>query len=82
MLFGAAADGRSRETGASSGRTLQRKAVRFEAEGMEGLFGSEAARRKRLPPGVRRLIVDLKAEYPAFNPNEISRVCYVRFGRG
>jgi len=49
---------------------------------MEGLFGSEAARRKRLPPGVRRLIVDLKAEYPAFNPNEISRVCYVRFGRG
>ncbi|MBA2535058.1 MAG: hypothetical protein H0V21_08595 [Rubrobacter sp.] len=30
-----------------------------------------------LPP----LPVDLKAEYPGFNPNEISRICYVRFGR-
>ena len=48
---------------------------------MESLFGSEAAERKRLPSAVRRLVVDLKAEYPGFNPNEISRVCYVRFGR-
>jgi putative transposase len=48
---------------------------------MESLFGSEAAKRKRLPSAVRRLVVDLKAEYPGFNPNEISRVCYVRFGR-
>jgi putative transposase len=48
---------------------------------MESLFGSEAAKRRRLPPGVRRLILDLKVEYPGFNPNEISRVCYVRFGR-
>ena len=81
VLFGAPADGRSQETGASSGRTLRRKAARFEAEGMESLFGSEAAKRKRLPSAVRRLVVDLKAEYPGFNPNEISRVCYVRFGR-
>jgi putative transposase len=81
VLFGDPADGRSRETGASSGRTLRRRAARFEAEGMESLFDSEAARRRRLPPGVRRLVVDLKAEYPAFNPNEISRICYVRFGR-
>jgi transposase-like protein len=81
VLFGAPADGRSQETGASSGRTLRRKVARFEAEGMESLFGSEAAKRKRLPSAVRRLVVDLKAEYPGFNPNEISRVCYVRFGR-
>ncbi len=81
VLFGASADGRSRETGASSGRTLRRKAAGFEAEGMESLFGSETARRRRLPPAMRRLIVDLKAEHPGFNPNEISRVCYVRFGR-
>ena len=66
VLFGASADGRSRETGESSGRTLRRRAARFEAEGMESLFGSEVAKRRRLPPGVRRLIVDLKAEYPAF----------------
>lgn len=49
---------------------------------MESLFGSEAARkRKTLPPAMRRLIVDLKAEHPGLNRNEISRVCYVRFGR-
>ncbi|MBA3953595.1 MAG: hypothetical protein H0X57_17160, partial [Rubrobacter sp.] len=78
VLFGSSSDERSRETGASSGRTLRRRAAHFEAEGMESLFGSEAAKRRRLPPGVRRLIVDLKAEYPSFNPNEISRVCYVR----
>jgi hypothetical protein len=37
VLFGAPADGRSQETGESSGRTLRRKATRFEAEGMESL---------------------------------------------
>ena len=81
VLFGAPADGRSEETGVSSGRTLRRRAARFEAEGMDSLFGSEAGRRRRLPPAMRRLIVDLKAEHPGFNPNEIARVCYVRFGR-
>jgi hypothetical protein len=53
VLFGAPADGRSQETGASSGRTLRRKAARFEAEGMESLFGSETARRRQLPPAIR-----------------------------
>ena len=81
VLFGAPADGRSQEAGESSGRTLRRKAARFEAEGMESLFGSETARRRRLPPAMRRLILDLKAEHPGLNPSEISRVCYVRFGR-
>ena len=69
VLFGASADGRSRETGASSGRTLRRKAALFEAEGMESLFGSQTARRRRLPPAMRSLIVDLKAEHQGFNPN-------------
>jgi hypothetical protein len=46
-------DGRSQETGASSGRTLRRKAARFEAEGMESLFGSQTARRRQLPPAIR-----------------------------
>jgi putative transposase len=81
VLFGAPADKRSQETGVSSGRTLRRRAARFDAEGMDSLFGSEAGRRRRLPPARRRLIVDLKAEHPALNPNEIARVCYVRFGR-
>ena len=39
---------------------------------MESLFGSEHARHKRPPPAMRRLVVDLKAEYPGFNPNEIA----------
>ena len=82
VLFGGPADVRAEETGATSGRTLRRRAARFEAEGIESLFGSEAARgRKKLPPAMRRLVVDLKAEHPGFNANEISRVCYVRFGR-
>jgi transposase len=81
VLFGSPASARAAETGVASERTLQRRVLRFDAEGMESLFGSEAARRKELPPSVRRLIVDLKAEHPGFDPNEISRVCYVRFGR-
>ena len=74
VLFGGPASDRAAETGAVSERTLRRRAARFEAEVMESLFGSEAAKRKRLPSAVRRLVVDLKAEYPGFNPNEISRV--------
>ena len=81
VLFGSPASVRAEETGAASERTLQRRVVRFDAEGMESLFGSEHARRKKLPPAMRRLIVDLKAEYPGFNPNEIANACYVRFGR-
>ena len=81
VLFGSPASARAAETGAASERTLQRRVLRFDAEGMESLFGSEAARRKALPPSVRRLVVDLKAAHPGFNPNEIANVCYVRFGR-
>jgi putative transposase len=76
VLFGSPADGRAEETGASSGRTLRRRAALFEAEGMESLFGSDTGRRRRLPPAMRRLILDLKAEHPGLNPNEISRICY------
>ena len=81
VLFGSSAARRAAETGVVSERTLQRRVARFEAEGMESLFGSEAARRNGLPPSVRRLVVDLKAEYPGFNPNEIANACYVRFSR-
>lgn len=30
---------------------------------------------------MRQTIVDLKAEYPAFTPNELSTIGYVQFGR-
>src|SRR5215211_8623495 len=48
---------------------------------MEGLFGAEAAKRRRLPPNIRRLVVDLKAEYPLFKLNEIANVVRTCFGR-
>ena len=80
VLFGSPAAEQAGEVGTSE-RTLYRRAARFDAEGMESLFGAEAAKRKKLPPSLRRLIVDLKAEYPRFSLNEIAKVCYVRFGR-
>ena len=80
VLFGESVAERSEETGVSE-RTLYRRVEGFEHEGMDGLFGTEKARRKRLPPATRRLIVDLKAEYPAFNLSEIANIVYVVFGR-
>jgi putative transposase len=50
VLFGSQASERAKETGAASERTLQRRVVRFGAEGMESPFGSEAAKRRGLPP--------------------------------
>ncbi len=80
VLFGSSVAERAGETGVSE-RTLRRRMERFEAEGMEGLFSTEKARRRRLPPSIRRLIVDLKAEYPSFNLNEIANVVSACFGR-
>ena len=48
---------------------------------MEALFDTPAAKRRKLPPAVRRLVVDLKAEYPRFNLNEIANVVRAAFGR-
>jgi putative transposase len=65
-----------------SRRTLQRRIARFGQEGMEGLFQTEAAKkRQKLSPNIRRFIVDLKAEYPPFNLNEIANVVRACFGR-
>ena len=79
MLFGDSVAERAREVGASergaSERTLYRRVDRFQVEGMESLFDTQSAKRQReLPPTIRRLIVDLKAEYPAFNLNEIANI--------
>ena len=64
----------------SSASTLYRSLDRFAEEGMEALFDAPAAKRRRLPPAVRRLVVDLKAEYPRFNLNEIANVVRAAFG--
>ncbi|MDQ5817177.1 MAG: helix-turn-helix domain-containing protein [Actinomycetota bacterium] len=48
---------------------------------MESLFDSETARHRKLPPTIRRLIVDHKAEHPRLSLGEIAGICYVGFGR-
>ena len=75
-LFGAPVAARARETGPAE-RTPYREVDRFEKEGVESLFGTERARLKRLPLSVRRLVVDLDAEYPPFDPGEIANACCV-----
>jgi putative transposase len=80
VLFDVSVAERAEEVGLSQS-TLYRRLGGFEAEGMESLFASETARRKTLPPAMRRLIVDLKAEFPTLNLSEIANIVYVRFGR-
>jgi transposase len=83
VLFGRSSVARARETGVPE-RTLRRKAARFAAHGMRSLFADAAdppADRRRLPLGIRRAIVELKAEYPPFSLREIARICRERFDR-
>jgi len=80
VLFDVSVAERAAEVGTSKS-TLYRRLDRFAEEGMESLFNAPTASRRRLPPGVRRLIVDLKAEYPRFNLNEIANVVRAAFGR-
>ena len=80
VLFGTSVSERAEQTGVSE-RTIQRRIECFGAEGMRGLFTTETAHKRKLPPNIRRLIVDLKAEYPPFNLNEIANVVRACFGR-
>jgi putative transposase len=80
VLFGSSVAERAKET-ATSERTLYRRVDRFEEEGMESLFDTPAAKRRKLPPSIRRLIVDLKAEHPPMGLGELANICYVHSGR-
>jgi putative transposase len=83
VLFDVSVAERAEEIGLSQS-ALYRRLGGFEAEGMESLFASQTARKprkRRLPPAIRRLIVDLKAEHPPFNLNEIANVVQACFGR-
>ena len=71
---------RAAEVGVSES-TLRRNIEGFQTYGIDSLYSTEKARRKQLPPAIRRLIVDLKAEYPPFNLNEISNIVHACFGR-
>ena len=80
VLFGGSIAVRAAEVGGSES-TLRRNIEGFRTEAMDSLYSSEKARRKQLPPVIRRLIVDLKAEYPPFNTNEIANIVHACFGR-
>lgn len=80
VLFGTSVAERARETGTPE-RTLYWKIEQFANAGIRGLFSTEEAKREVLPRTIRRMIVDLKAEHPALNNNEIRNIVYVRTGR-
>jgi transposase len=81
VLFGSSPAERAKQTGVPE-RTIYRKADRFDAEGMAGLFETiPTAPRHALPAAIRRAIVEFKAEHSAFRPHELARICYARFGR-
>ena len=83
VLFGQPPRDRAAETGVSE-RTLRRKAARFAQLGMRGLFADPVPNERdgrRLPPEIRRAIVELKAEHPPLRPYEIATICRRRFGR-
>ncbi|MDQ3493913.1 MAG: helix-turn-helix domain-containing protein [Chloroflexota bacterium] len=83
VLFGRSSVARARETGVPE-RTLRRKAARFGSAGMRSLFAPDdlpESDRRRLPLGIRKAIVELKAECPALRPYEIATICRHRFGR-
>jgi hypothetical protein len=54
VLFGELVAERAEETRGAE-RTLYRRISRFEAEGMESLFDTEKAKRRALPPRIRRI---------------------------
>jgi putative transposase len=85
VLFNESTAERAQETGAAE-RTMYRKAAQFEEQGMASLFQKEPSDRSKdtsrsLPPDMRQLIVDLKAEHPGFRPHEIATICFLRFER-
>lgn len=80
VLFGTSIAQRAAEVGVSES-TLRRNIEGFRTNGMDSLYSTQKARRKQLPPAIRRLVVDLKAEYPPFNLNEIANVVHACFGR-
>jgi hypothetical protein len=80
VLFGGPVTERADETWTPE-RTLYRRIAAFREEGMRSLFGSPKAKRRVLPVAIRRKIVDLKAEHPPLNLEEIANVCGFLFGR-
>ena len=80
VLFGQSPTARAEETGVPV-RTFHRQVLRFDERGMASLFPPPLTTHRELPANLRNLILELKAEHPAFRPNELATICYVRTGR-
>ncbi len=80
VLFGQSPAEWARQTG-SPARTLSRQAARFEREGMTSLFApARTEPHFFLDPAIRDAVLSVKAEHPGLNTNEITTICWVRFG--
>lgn len=81
LLFGQPVSERAREIGTSR-RIMHRQIDRFEQEGMLSLFASpKVEKHQQLLEEIRKEILMLKAEHPAFRTNEIATICYAQFSR-
>ena len=88
VIFGETAGERARATGAHA-RTIDRQADRFDRAGMRGLLPAQRQDSpvappddpRSLPPPLRQLIVNLRAEVPSMSLREIALICEVQFGR-
>lgn len=85
VLFGDPAIQRAKETDEPR-PTLERKANAFDEQGMVSLFASRPRKQpqetaRSLPPNMRQLIVDLRAELPTMSLREIAEICEARFDR-
>jgi transposase InsO family protein len=86
ILWGVTPKERAAETGMSQ-RTIYYKSNLFDQAGMASLMPPEPPPpvpkldKRTLPPPMRQMIVDLKAEYPALSLHEIASICYAQFGR-
>lgn len=84
VVWGRSATQRAAETHTPR-RTLAHKATRFDTQSMLSLFATPPDAQdpswRALPRPMQQVIVDLRAQYAGFHPNEMATICYVQFGR-
>lgn len=81
VLYGQSLTERAEETGTSR-RTIQRYLAHFRRHGLrDGVGATPLLPTHRLPPAIRDLILDLKAEHPPLRVNQLATICYARTGR-
>ncbi|MFN0071177.1 MAG: hypothetical protein ACKVVP_06770 [Chloroflexota bacterium] len=82
VIFGFTPAERAQQEGMSV-RTINRRVRRLNTSGMRGFVDAEETpdSKRILPANIRRVIAELKVEYPSFRPNEVSTISFARFNR-